>query len=250
MSDKMSHETLEPTPYERFLRESIDREKKRSKQLSLELTKAGALKKMRLKRELNAVNQNIQVVSADLNHYLNTGLEWLREPSKERDEKAESLKPVPIEAITGQVQKPATASSQPGQSAPVVGRPVAPAVGRPVVGQPRPSSTSTSGTGQPAQSQTLEASQNGEGQSVSPSGVQKPSVRAPRVGTPIIGKPVGTPVVGRPIGTPLQAPRIGTPMGTPTPKKGEEKEGDEDKSQVQGSAQQTQNSSATDKSES
>lgn len=244
MSDNLSHETLEPTPYERFLRESLEREKKRSEALSSELTKAGALKKMRLKRELDSVNQNIRLVSADLNHYLNTGLEWLREPSKERDEKAESLKPVPIEAITGQVQKPSSVSSQPVVSAPVGGRPVAPAVGRPVVGQPRPSSSiSTPGTGQAAQNQTYPANQNPEIQTAPSSGVQKPPVTAPRVGTPAVGKPV----IGKPIGTPLQAPRVGTPVGiSPQKKKSEEKDGDENKFQ-EGSGQQEETKASSDK---
>jgi hypothetical protein len=184
----MSDSRLDLTPYEKFLRESLEDEKKKLGQLNEQLSKAGRLRKIHIKRQLDMVNQNIQLLSRDLKNY-ESGLHWLREPSKERDEIAEHLKPVPIEAIMAQAPKPAT-PPQTARAAPTVGTgppSAAPPVGRPpTVGQPIGSK--------------------------SQSDVQRPSTpspqQAPRVGTPVVGKPVGTPVVGKP---------IGTPVGKPTP---------------------------------
>jgi len=218
------------TPYERFLRQSLDDEKRKLDELNSEYSRANPIKKMQLKRDLEQISQNVRLLTADLNHYENTGLEWLREPTKERDEKSEGLKPVQIEAITGQAtsaQKVAPSASSsniatPPKAATMVGRPVgAPAVGRPMVGQPvgtqvsRPAAAASTQTqrGQPATSAASTSA---------PAQVSKPAQSAPRVGTPVVGKPIGTPVVGKPVSSsPPQAPRVGTPVGQPV--KNEEK---------------------------
>lgn len=174
----MSHSQLDLTPYEKFLRQSLEDEKKRLDELNERYAKSGLFKKMQIKRQLDLVNQNIELLAADLKNY-ESGLRWLREPSKERDEIAESLKPVPIEALTAQAPKPATPAlgTRPPGTAPPVGRPAS--VGQPVGSQSQPAA-------QPRPSSSPQ--------------------QAPRVGTPVIGKPVGTPVVGKPVGTPIGKP--------------------------------------------
>jgi hypothetical protein len=227
----MSESTLELTPYEKFLRQSLEDEKKRLAELNEQYAKAGRFKKMQIKRQLDLLNQNIQLLSADLKNY-QSGLQWLREPSKERDEIAERLKPVPIEAITAQAPKPTTLTVGQARPAPTVGtRPPgsAPSVGRPA------------SVGQPVSSQTQGP--------VQPQGTS-PSLQAPRVGTPVVGKPVGSPVVGKPVGTPtIQAPRVGIPIGTPgqQPKKEEVTE-EKQESQQEKKAEVESNSSSESQS--
>lgn len=208
-NNTLSHNSLEKTPYERFLRQNLDNEKKKLDELNARYARSNPITKVQLKRELDQLNQNVKLLSGDLDHYLR-GLDWLREPSKERDEKAEGLKPVPIEAITGGAPsgptKPSAGAPQARPAAPTVGRPTigrpvgsAPTVGRPVVGQPVGTTQKTVApqVGQPQQA----------GQPAAPP--PKPQVDAPKVGTP-----VGRPVIGKPIGT----PRVGTPIGTPVKK--------------------------------
>jgi hypothetical protein len=215
----LTQESRHTTPYERYLQQTLNGEKIKLDELNAEYSKANPIKKIQLRRELDLVTQNVRLLSADLSHYENTGLEWLREPTKERDEKSESLKPVPIEAITGQAaagQKsspaasPGTSASQP-KGAPMVGRPVgSPTVGRPAVGQPigrqapRPVSESQQSKPAPSSPQPAESAQ-----------APKPTPSAPRVGAPIVGKPVGTAAIGKLVSsTPQQAPRVGTPISS------------------------------------
>jgi hypothetical protein len=231
----MSHSQLDLTPYEKFLRQSLEDEKKRLDELNERYAKSGLFKKMQIKRQLDLVNQNIELLAADLKNY-ESGLRWLREPSKERDEIAESLKPVPIEALTAQAPKPATPAvgTRPPGTAPPVGRPAS--VGQPVglqsqpAAQPRPSSSPQQaprvgtpvigkpvgtpiGKPLPSQGQQTQPSPAIQQQETktdqsqpAQTGETKPPQSAPRVGTPIIGKPIGT--------QPMQAPRVGTPIGT------------------------------------
>ncbi len=244
---KLSQESLHMTPYEKYLRQTLDDEKRKLEKLNIEYSKANPIKKMRLKAELEQVSQNILLLSADLHHFENTGLEWLREPTKERDEKSEGLKPVQIEAITGQAtsgQKatPSASTSAVAQpkGAPIVGRPVgAPAMSRPMVGQPvgtqvsRPVTNST----QTQQNQPTTSTP----QPSAPAQVSKPAQSAPRVGTPVVGKPIGAPMVGKPVSsTPQPTPRVGTPIDQPV-KKEDKKTGTEQ----QQSQQTDQNSEAS-----
>ena len=138
----MSHaENIDPTPYEKFLRASLEEVKRKADALSKEYSTSGPLKKMQVKRELDLANQNIELLSQDLAKY-EGGLQWLREPTKERDEKAEDLKPVPIEAITGAAKQaaqvpeavaPATnQASAPVSKPPTPNQPAAPRVGTPI----------------------------------------------------------------------------------------------------------------------
>jgi hypothetical protein len=151
-------QSVEQTPYEKFLRESIEGEKTRLEQLTKDLEKANRLKRVMLKRQLDEINQNIQLLSADLEKY-EQGLSWLREPTHERDEKAEHLGPVDITAITG--PKPATPSAVPKPATAVGAKPPVPplagakpatpqAIGRPIVSQPLATSRAASSpAGQP-----------------------------------------------------------------------------------------------------
>ena len=82
----MSHtENIDLTPYEKFLRASLEDAKRRADALSKEYSTSGPLKKMQVKRELDLANQNIELLSQDLAKY-ESGLHWLREPTKERDD--------------------------------------------------------------------------------------------------------------------------------------------------------------------
>ncbi len=139
------------TPYEKFLRKSIEGERQHLEQLTQELQKANPFKKLALKRELQEINQNILILSKDLEKY-ERGLSWLREPTRERDEKAEHLGPVDISAITGQA-KPATPTPVGPRPTPVVGAKAVTtsvSVSSSVVSHPQPSS----GASQPPQTPT------------------------------------------------------------------------------------------------
>ena len=177
------------TPYERYIRENIDEEKKNLDNLYNEFAKSNSINKQIVKRKIDIANQNIELLKQELEKY-GSGLSWLREPSKDRDEKAEHLEKIQEEPQA----KPATAgaTSTPGAK-PTVGTP-RPSIGTPV-GAPRPSV----GTPKP--------------QIGTPTGT-KPAVGTP-VGTPrpAVGTTVGTarPQVGTPIGT---RPQVGTPVGT------------------------------------
>ena len=78
------------TPYEEYLRQSLVDERARLDSLYNEFAKSGPVRKQILKGKIDEALQNIDLLSHDLDKY-NSGLSWLREPSKERDEKAEHL---------------------------------------------------------------------------------------------------------------------------------------------------------------
>ena len=194
-------EVVETTPYETFLRESLEEKKKQLELLTAQIQRSGSLRKRMLKGRLDEINQNVQILSSDLEKY-GHGLSWLREPTKERDEKAEHLGPVDVSAIIGQV-KPA--------APPVATRP-APAVGAsPSVGTPRPTSVAV---GKPV-------AQVGTPRPSVPVGQPKPSVP---VGQPGPSVPVGQPKPSVPIGQPKPSTtvsQVGTPpasqVSTPAP---------------------------------
>ena len=194
------------TPYEDYLRQSITDEKARLDSLYNEFAKSNPIKKQILKRQIEEVMRNIELISADLEKY-GHGLSWLREPSKERDEKAEHLPKLEKEAAP---PAPAAKSAAPGQAKPVPTRPV---IGKPV------GATSAPQTSQPV--------------------AQRPSIGTP-VARPKIGSPIGTstaqsvtpqaqnsntaqqPATKPVVGTPVKRPVIGTPIGTPKPQKTDE----------------------------
>lgn len=204
MSHTTATTTTEATPYERFLRQNLEDEKKRAEELNAKYAKANSLRKIQLKRELDLVNQNIALLTADISHYESNAVQWLREHSKERDEKAEGLKPVPIEAILGST--PASQQAKPTSPTTSVAR-AAPMIGKPIGSAPQAGSPSTPSSAQPA--------------------TPKPT-STPRVGTPVVGKPVGTPIVGKPVGMPVVSKQVSsTPSAAPqvgTPTKKQEKE--------------------------
>ncbi len=159
-------ETTSSTSYEDFLKEALEEKKKQLEQLNQMLQKAGAFRKQMIKRQIKELGVNIDLMSKDLGKY-GQGLRWLREPTKERDEKAEHLEPVPPDAIPKVASTPATQipGVRPAVAAPVarVGSPVAstvrvgtpigsaPRVGTPVgTPPPRPAPTPTTPIGKPA----------------------------------------------------------------------------------------------------
>ena len=104
------------TPYEKYVREGIDAEKRNLDNLYNEFAKSNSINKQVVKRKIDETIQNIELLQKQLEKY-GAGLSWLREPSKERDEKAEHL-----EKIQEEPQKPATAPSTPAAK-PTVGSP-------------------------------------------------------------------------------------------------------------------------------
>ncbi len=132
---------MELTPYEQFLKETLEEKKKQLELLNQQLPNANPIRKRLLKRQIGEMIHDIELMSKDLGKYVE-GLKWLREPSKERDEKAEHLKPVPTEAIP-KPAAPSTPAPRAGGPLPAPTTPVA----RPVVasstavGQPTPTTT-------------------------------------------------------------------------------------------------------------
>ena len=90
------------TPYEKYVREGIDAEKKNLDDLYNEFAKSNSMNKQIVKRKIDESIQNIELLQRELEKY-GAGLSWLREPSKDRDEKAEHL-----EKIQEEPQKPAS----------------------------------------------------------------------------------------------------------------------------------------------
>jgi hypothetical protein len=196
------------TPYEQYLRQSITEERARLDSLYNEFAKSGPLRKPILKRQIEEALQNIDLLSKDLDKYMN-GLSWLREPSKERDEKAEHLPKL----------KEEVAAPAPANKPPAAGQPAKPAVVRPTIGKPIGSGSAPSTPSAPRPAVGTPA--------------PRPTVGAPVSSRPKIGTPVGTPTqapstpaappsnittqpLSRPsVGTPAKRPVIGTPIGTP-----------------------------------
>ncbi|SRR5579875_835319 len=225
-------QTLErpPTPYEKFLMDSLQAEKQSLDNLYNQFAHANPVKKHLLKRQIDAVLQNIKLVSDNLEKY-RAGLAWLREKSKERDELAEKLGEIKEEETPKEAATPAAIAK--GQTA------ARPTIGRPVIGKqvstPTQAQKPTNQQGPAAQAQSA-----GQPPAVSPQ--QQPQVSAPRpvVGRPVIGKPIGQgqqPAAqtapqpqpqqqqqpqAQPAAAAPPRPRIGTPIGKPIEKKKEE----------------------------
>ena len=146
------------TPYEIFLRQAIEDSKKQLDELYNEFANSNAIRKRTIKQQIALVNQNIDITTKSLQKYLNA-MTWLREPTKERDEKAEELRKVPVDE-----EKPAAP------------KPAAPATKPPAAAAPKPSTPPPSVSASPRPTST-------------PVGA---SPKPPTVGTPI-GKPVQKP---------------------------------------------------------
>jgi hypothetical protein len=221
------------TPYEQFLRQNLESERKKAESVARAYATARGFRKIALKRELDQLKQNVELLSGDLEKYEH-GLDWLREPTKERDEKAEHLKPVPAEALASRAAKAPAPAAAPrpapaGGARPQVGSPVSNS-NRPVIGQPTPS-TSVAQSPSPQTTASPPRTQSQPAPAASGS--------RPRIGTPI-GTPVGqsspppnvpqsqpqtagqsqaaeaqkAPAKRPTIGTPIAGrPRIGTPLG-------------------------------------
>ncbi|MDG6904593.1 MAG: hypothetical protein JRN20_02270 [Nitrososphaerota archaeon] len=162
------------TPYEKYVRDSIDAEKQNLDNLYNEFARTNTLNKQVIKQKIDRAIQNIELLKKELEKY-GFSLTWLREPSKERDNKASHLEKI-------QEEKPA-ASPTPTRPVPPSARPaVGTPIGRPQVGSP---------IGAKPQVSTLVGT-------------------APRVGTPVAPTSM-RPQVGTPVGA---KPQIGTPVGT------------------------------------
>ncbi len=194
--------TAHTTPYEKYVRENIELEKKHLDDLYTEFAHSGELRKEIVKRRIAETNENIELLSEELEKYSH-GLSWLREPSKERDEKAEHLDKIQEEP---QAQKPAAPAAASTTAKPTVGTP------RPSVGTPRP----TVGTPRPSVGTPVGAPKVTVGTPVGSQNSPAPETKT----SPLTAPQVGTP---RPqVGTPISArPRIGTPK--PAAQKQEEK---------------------------
>jgi hypothetical protein len=145
---------LSTTPYEEYLAQSIKEEKQRLDSLYDEFAHSNTIRKQLVKRKIAEVMQNIELLSDHLAKY-RYGLAWLREPTKERDEKAEHLPALSKEEVE---KAPATTGKAPAPQP--AARPV---IGRPVIGKP----TTAAGQTPPA------------------SASQAPSPPRPSVGTPV-----------------------------------------------------------------
>jgi hypothetical protein len=184
------------TPYEEYLRQSIIEERARLDSLYNQFAKSNPISRQFLKRKIQESIQNIDLLSKDLDKYMH-GLSWLREPSKERDEKAEHLPKLEKEAAAA----PAAAPKPAPGPAPATAQ--APAAHRPTVGTPvgiRPKIGTPVGTPVGQKAPTQQAQPPPSQQPVQSSQAAQPA--APR---PVVGTPVKRPVIGTPIGKPKAA---------------------------------------------
>jgi hypothetical protein len=206
------------TPYEQFLRQNLETEKQKAQSLAEAYSKAKGLRKIALKRDLDQISQNVQILSRDLEKYVQ-GLHWLREPTKERDEKAEHLKPVPADVFGPVTPKAQAAPPKPGTAPaattrPQIGTPVGGA--RPAVSQPRLAAPAPPPTSEPAPSTAAQAAP--QASPATPSGTGRPRIGSP-VRTPVQGAPTAQepaqpqPAQSQPQAAPAQRPTIGTPVG-------------------------------------
>lgn len=154
------------TPYEKFLRQSIEDQKKELDHLYNKFAHANSIEKRLLKSQIDKTIQNIDIVQKEFRKYVE-GLAYLREPSKIRDEKAENLGELE-ETQSPKPQAQASTPAAPG-ARPVIGRPV---IGKPV-GQAAPAP-------KPTTQATVQAN--------------APTQTAPKPPRPVIGKPIGQPV--------------------------------------------------------
>jgi hypothetical protein len=93
------------TPYETFLREAIEKTKKERDELYNQFAHANPVMRAVIKRSIERATQNIEITTKELQKY-SSGTSWLREPSKERDEKAEELKKVPVDEVKAPAPTP------------------------------------------------------------------------------------------------------------------------------------------------
>lgn len=192
----MKLETAYKTPYEKYVRENIDAERQNLDNLYNEFAKANSLEKQVIKRRIDETLQNIDLLQQELRKY-GAGLTWLREPSKNRDDKASHLEKIQEEkpATPPPAAKPAAAGQRPTIGAPV-GKPqvgttpkVGAPVGKPTVGTPvgtRPQIGSPVGA-KPQAGAPASTSPQPESKPAAPQGVTPISAR-PRIGTPIVKK--------------------------------------------------------------
>ena len=205
------------SPYEQYLVQTIEDEKKHLDSLYNEFAHSNPIRKSLVKRKIDEAIQNIELLSGDLSKY-QLGLSWLREPSKERDEKAEHLPELAKEEPEKPVAPPV------GAARPATPQAARPTIGRPVIGKPA----------------TTAGQQAATPPSPSVTPVAKPTTGTP-VGRPKIGTPIGTSesteattptqqqaqptnqpaAVTAPPASTVKRPRIGTPIGQPVEKKDE-----------------------------
>ncbi len=201
------------TPYEQFLRQSIEDQKAERDKLFNEFAKSNPVKKQLLKRKIEEINQNLALLSADLEKYMD-GLGWLREPSKERDEKAEHLPKLAKEEAAAPAPAGAPPKATPTVSGPTIGKPIGAAsstpgaaptpAARPATGVPAPRPTVGTPVGRPQIGSPVGAAKT-DNSPLKPVGQPAtPASPVPRhvIGTPVNG--VKRPVIGTPIGTPKQ----------------------------------------------
>jgi len=211
-----------PTPYEQFLRESLERERKGLDKLYDEFAHANSVRKQMIQGQIDRAIQNLKLVSYDLEKY-QTALSYLRETSKERDELSEHLGDVDEKALAGET----TPAKGAAPSAGAQPKPAPATPGKPTIGKP-PGAAQTSQQQPPAPAGTVAQAQTGGQLGGTPPA--RPKI-GQSIGTPVVsGQPasrpsVGTPVARPAVGTPIGRPTIGTPIGKPiAPKREERKE--------------------------
>ena len=216
---------LKWNPYEKYIQEEIIIEKTNLDRLYSEFAKSNSIGKEILKRKIDETLQNIELLQKELEKY-GAGLSWLREPSKERDEKAEHLEKIQEEPKPAATPaKPVAGAVRPSVGTPVgakpsVVTPVKPQVGTPVgakptVGTPKPAVGTPVGTPRP--------------QIGTPVGSRPQIGTKPQVGTPSdAAKPETTPASETPDTKVEAKPTVGLPMGS-RPRVGTPKKDDEEK---------------------
>ncbi|MDG6998406.1 MAG: hypothetical protein JRN15_04750 [Nitrososphaerota archaeon] len=188
-------ETQFKTPYEKYLLQGIAEEKKHLDSLYDQFARTSSVNKRLLKRKIDKTLENIDLLGRELAKY-GYGLSWLREPSKERDEKAEHLEKIAEEQQAAPAA-PAPAKPAVGGARPTIGTPVGakpsvgtPAGAKPTVGSPvasRPSVGVPVGkptVGTPAQPSTQQPAENAPAANTATSPPTQPSGR-PRIGKPL-----------------------------------------------------------------
>jgi len=211
------------TPYELYLRETLQQEKGELDKLYTEFAHADPLRKRILKTQIDIAMQNMKQVTYDLEKY-QSALSYLIETSKERDEMSEKLGEIDEKALQGETQPAVAKSTSPAAAKPAPSAPASrPTIGKPVGSAPAPlpatpSSVPPSGSNQPAARPRIGqpvGTPVAKPESQAPQSQQVPAPSRPTVGTPAARPTIGTPV-GRPtIGTPIGRPTIGTPIAKP-----------------------------------
>ncbi|MGI0090453.1 MAG: hypothetical protein ACREBS_01970 [Nitrososphaerales archaeon] len=172
------------TPYERYLRQSIEDEKKHLDNLYTEFARSNSVRKQFLKQKIEETTQNIMLISRDLEKF-GRGLSWLREPSKERDDKSERLEKISEQEPPAR----APAAKPPAMGTGTPARPSPSSAPRPVIGTPMPTARPVVGT--PKQQVGAKPSQAASKPQVGDqTGTSRPIVGTPiKAGTPVDRKP-------------------------------------------------------------